>query len=173
MIDTRQWSVIYNAASSLVTAEFPFAKDINMQRFLVPFLSAAALIALGPATHAEEQAPNHVQLKGQVVILKEASTKPVGPIDPGSLIIADIPDSGSRPPQDIKVDGTTCISLGHVRGVATNKEGQSLMGGGYTWYLFQAPSGPKSTHVKVSYTPNGGGKPIERNHQIDLNAPKE
>lgn len=144
-----------------------------MQRFIILFLSVAAFIAISSAIQAEEKTNEPTQLKGQVVILKEASTKPVGPIDPGSLIIADIPDSGSRPPQDIKVDGTTCISLGHVRGVATNKEGQSLMGGGYTWYLFQAPSGPKSTHVKVSYTPNGGGKPIERNHQIDLNAPKE
>jgi hypothetical protein len=144
-----------------------------MQRFIILFLSVAAFIAVSSAIQAEEKTNEPTQLKGQVVILKEVNTKPVGPIDPGSLIIADIPDSGSRPPQDIKVDGTTCISLGHVRGVATNNEGQSLMGGGYTWYLFQAPSGPKSTHVKVSYTPNGGGKPVDRNHQIDLNRPSE
>jgi hypothetical protein len=145
----------------------------DMRRLMVAFLSVAAFVAVGPVIHAEEQPQNREQLKGQVVILKAMTIKPVGPLDPGSLIIADIPDSGSRPPQDIKVDGTTCISLGHVRGVATNKEGQSLMGGGYTWHLFQAPNGPKSTHVRVSYTPNGGGKPVEPNHQIDLAPPKE
>ena len=108
---------------------------------------------------------------GQVVVVKPVMTKPVGPVNPGSLIVIDIPDSGSRPPQDIKVDGTTCIPMGHVRGINTNDKGQSLMGGGYTWYLFKAPSGAKSAHIKVSYAPNGGGKPVERNHEVLLATP--
>jgi hypothetical protein len=132
------------------------------------------IVAVGPVLATEPTTGKVPELSGQVVILKEGMTKPAGPVDPGSLIVANIQDSGSRPPQDIKVDGGDSIPLGHVRGVNSNDKGQSMMGGGYTWYLFKAPSGPKSVHIRVSYVPNGGdGKPVSRDHQVHINRPAE
>ena len=137
-----------------------------MARFIVAVLFVALNAATAFQAQAEEMVPHDsTEVSGQVIILKEVMIKPVGPIDAGSLIIADIPDSGSRPPQKIKVDGGASIPLGHVRGVATNKAGQSLMGGGYTWYLFKAPSGVHDVHVRVSYLANGG-KMVARDHQV-------
>lgn len=144
-----------------------------MKRFICAFvftLSSAALA--GQVRAAEPKSPESEGFNGRVVVLKPVMTQPAGPVNPGSLIVIDIPDSGSRPPQNIKADGTTSTPMGHVRGVNTNDKGQSLMGGGYTWYLFKAPSGVKSTHIKVSYTPNGGdGKPVERDHEVLIESP--
>ena len=138
------------------------------------FCTIAFITAVGQVRATEPNEGKAPELSGQVIILKEGMTKPAGPVDPGSLIVASIQDSGSRPPQDIKVDGGDSIPLGHVRGVNSNDKGQSMMGGGYTWYLFKAPSGPKSVHIRVSYVPNGGdGKPVLRDHQVHINRPVE
>ena len=96
---------------------------------------------------------------GRVLILKQTTTEPVGSVNGGGLIVVEIPDSGSRPPQEIKVDGGKCTSLGHVRGVATNKDGRPMMGGGYMWYLFKAPTDVRSVAIDASYMPNGMREP--------------
>src|SRR5690349_7370496 len=112
-------------------------------------IAAFLIIAASGVRELKAKQTGPDTLHGQVVILKESSIKPAGPVDPGSLIVVDIPDSGSRPPENIKVEGNGAIDIGHVRGVATNEKGESLMGGGYTWYLFKAPSGERSVSIRV------------------------
>jgi hypothetical protein len=140
-----------------------------MQRNLAVVLIAVSIVAINSGIFAEE-GKDSAEVKGHVLILKEVTTEQAGRINWGGLIIVDIPDSGSRPPQDIQVDGGKCVALGHVRGVATNREGKSMMGGGYTWYLFKAPTEARSVEIEASYTPNGQStpKPMKRHYQVQL-----
>jgi hypothetical protein len=57
-----------------------------------------------------------------------------------------------------------------VRGVATNREGKAMMGGGYTWYLFKAPADARSVEIEASYMPNGQSTPkqMKRHYQVQL-----
>ena len=121
----------------------------------------------GGASADETKAP---AVQGRVLILKETMPESGSTVNSGGLIVVEIPDSGSRPPQDIKVDGGKSTSLGHVRGVATNKEGRSMMGGGYTWYLFAAPADARSVKIEASYLPNGQKEPKvrKRSYQIQI-----
>jgi hypothetical protein len=130
----------------------------------------AALAAVGSNCFADE-AKESAAVKGRVLVLKEATTEPMGSMNWGGLIVVEIPDSGSRPPQEMKVDGGKCVALGHVRGVNTNREGRPLMGGGYTWYLFKAPAEGKSVQIEASYLPNGqrNPKPVKRHYVVQLN----
>jgi hypothetical protein len=138
-----------------------------MRCYMATFLFAVA--AISSNTLAAEQ-KDSAEVKGGVIILKEATPEKAGTINWGGLIVVEISDSGSRPPQDIQVDGGKCIALGHVRGVATNREGTSMMGGGYTWYLFKAPVEARSVEIEASYTPNGQSapKPTKRHYQLQL-----
>jgi hypothetical protein len=132
-------------------------------------LFAASIVAVNSSSFAEE-GKDSAEVKGQVLILKEVTPEQAGRINWGGLIVVDIPDSGSRPPQHIQVDGGKCMGLGHVRGVATNREGKLMMGGGYTWYLFKAPAETRSVEIVASYTPNGQStpKPMKRHYQLQL-----
>ena len=108
-------------------------------------------------------------LSGYVIKLAEkTNTREPQSINVGGLVIAVVRDSGSRPPQDISVVGSDALkSLGKVRGVQ-NDQGVALMGGGYTWYLFQ-PTTAGSATVKVAYTENGdGGKRVVRNYKLTI-----
>ena len=140
-----------------------------MRRCMVTFLFAVAIAATNSISFAEE-GKNPEEIKGHVLILKAATPEKAGTINWGGLIVVEISDSGSRPPQDIQVDGGKCTALGHVRGVATNREGKSMMGGGYTWYLFKAPADARSVEIEASYTPNGQStpKPTKRHYQVQL-----
>jgi len=140
-----------------------------MRRCIATFLFAVAIAAINSSSFAEER-KDSTEVKGRVLILKEATPEKAGTMNWGGLIIVDIPDSGSRPPQDIQVDGGKCIALGHVRGVATNREGKAMMGGGYTWYLFKTPADVRSVEIKASYTPNGQNTPksMKRRYQAQL-----
>jgi hypothetical protein len=140
-----------------------------MRRCIATFLYVVAISAINPSSFAEERKES-AEVKGHVLILKEATPEKAGTINWGGLIIVDIPDSGSRPPQDIQVDGGKCIPLGHVRGVSTNRDGKPMMGGGYTWYLFKAPADARSVEIEASYTPNGQSTPksVKRRYQVQL-----
>ena len=90
-----------------------------MQKIIALCIAAAAIATVGSrARAANPQAAT--QVSGRVLILKDITKEPIGPVNWGGLIIVEIHDSGSRPPRDIKVDAGKCVSLGHVRGVATN-----------------------------------------------------
>jgi hypothetical protein len=140
-----------------------------MRKMMMLFLIVAAVTTLGQyAGGADSRAATEVS--GRVLILKDVMTEPTGPLNWGGLIIVEIRDSGSRPPQDIKVDAGKCLPLGHVRGVATNREGKPMMGGGYTWYLFKAPAEGQSVAIEASYVPNGepNAKPVKRDYRLRL-----
>src|SRR5262245_20261739 len=113
--------------------------EVNMRQSMALFLVAAAMTAVGSYAMAAEPAAA-TEVSGRVLICKDVMTEPTGPVNWGGLIIVEIRDSGSRPPQDIKVDAGKCVPMGHVRGVATSREGKPMMGGGYMWYLFKAPA---------------------------------
>jgi hypothetical protein len=102
-----------------------------------------------------------------VLKLSEINDKPFT-VNTGGLIVVIVRDSGSRPPQNIKVDAPRAFqALGVVRGTQTD-QGQALMGGGYTWYLF-TPVTAGETTIKVSYTENGdGGKKVERTYKVKV-----
>ena len=103
------------------------------------------------------------KFSGYVIKLAEKTnmTEPQS-VNVGGLVIAVVRDSGSRPPQGIAVVASAGLQpLGTVRGVQ-NDQGQALMGGGYTWHLFQAAK-PGDAKVNVAYTENGdNGKKVER-----------
>jgi hypothetical protein len=128
--------------------------------------TAAVLIAISSfpiaASAAEEP-----KLSGAILKLSEIADKPFT-VNVGGLVIAIVRDSGSRPPQNIKVDTPRAYqALGVVRGTQ-NEQGQALMGGGYTWYLF-TPVTAGETTIKVSYTENGdGGKEVERIYKVNV-----
>jgi hypothetical protein len=140
-----------------------------MRQFMALVLVAAAMTTLGSHAKAADP-PTGAEVSGRVLILKDVMPEPTGPVNWGGLIIVEIRDSGSRPPQDIKVDGGKCVPLGHVRGVATNREGRPMMGGGYVWYLFKAPADGESVAIETSYVPNGEPKPkpVKRQYQVRL-----
>ena len=140
-----------------------------MRTSLALCLVVAAMMTVGSYSRAAESR-SATEVSGRVLILKDVTAEPVGPVNWGGLIIVEIRDSGSRPPQDIKVDGGKCVSLGHVRGVATNREGKPMMGGGYMWYLFKAPAEGEGVAIEASYVPNGepNAKPVKRQYQVRL-----
>jgi hypothetical protein len=130
---------------------------------------AALVMTAGSYTKAAD-APAATQVSGRVLILKDVTKEPIGPVNWGGLIIVESHDSGSRPPQDIQVDGGKCVPLGHVRGVATNREGRAMMGGGYMWYLFKAPADGENVTIEATYVPNGepNAKPVKREYKVRL-----
>ena len=138
--------------------------------FRISWTIACGLIGLFsvglPAKAAEE-----LKLTGAVLKLSEINDKPFT-VNTGGLVVVIVRDSGSRPPQNIKVDAPRAYqALGVVRGTQTD-QGQALMGGGYTWYLF-TPVTAGETTIKVSYTENGdGGKKVERVYKVKVDKPE-
>ena len=131
------------------------------------FVFAVALgsIVFGTVAVSAEES----KLSGYVVKLgdKTNTAEPTS-VNVGGLVIAIIRDSGSRPPQDMKVTASKTLKpLGTVRGVQ-NDEGLALMGGGYTWHLFQPTSAGDAT-VKIAYTENSDdGKRVEREYKLTI-----
>lgn len=117
---------------------------------------------------------------GRVIILqrvtKEAKQDEKAPkpyeINAGGLVIVEIPDTQSHPTEVAEptvTPATALQSFGKVRGIRTNKDGEPLMGGGYTWFLFKSlAEGPAAVNVK--YTPNGGGDPVDQTYQVNVTA---
>jgi hypothetical protein len=126
----------------------------------------AVLVAVSSVPFSASAA-EEPKLSGAILKLSEITDKPFN-VNVGGLTIAIVRDSGSRPPQNIKVDAPREFkALGVVRGTQ-NEQGQPLMGGGYTWYLF-TPVTAGDTKIKVSYTENGdGGKKVERIYKVKV-----
>lgn len=133
--------------------------------FKLLFTAASCLFALSLTGNILAQ--DKPQLSGTILKLSEISDKPFT-VNVGGLVIAIVRDSGSRPPQNIKVDAPREFkALGVVRGTQ-NEQGQALMGGGYTWYLF-TPRTANETTIQVSYVENGdGGKKVERTYRVKV-----
>src|SRR5215471_1795449 len=90
-------------------------------------ISLGFIATATPAPAAKADEPT--TLTGGVLKLSEITDKTFD-INVGGLLIVIVRDSGSRPPQDIKVEaGRAFQVLGVVRGTQTD-QGQALMGGG-------------------------------------------
>lgn len=135
----------------------------------------AFLIGLTAAyeSRAQETAGSKDLLKGHALTINVTSEgAPSTDINVNGLLIIQIPDSGSRPPQDMSVKTSgTFEQLGKLRGINTDrKSGRPLMGGGYTWFLFTPKSESKAEEVEVKWTPNGGGKPMTKKYKLQVTA---
>jgi hypothetical protein len=141
-------------------------------------LRRAAGAAVGVAEGLIEQQANTAVpvVDGRVVILQrvEKAAKGEAPkpheVNAGGLVIVEVPDTQSHPTEvaepTVSPDGSL-QSFGKVRGIRTNKDGEPMMGGGYTWFLFKAlAEGPAAVNVK--YTPNGGGDPVDQSYQVNV-----
>ena len=143
-------------------------------------LRRAAGAAVGVAEGLLEQNANTAVpvVDGRVVILQrvEKAAKGEAPkpyeVNAGGLVIVEVPDTQSHPTEvtepTVSPDGSL-QSFGKVRGIRTSKDGEPMMGGGYTWFLFKAlAEGPAEVNVK--YTPNGGGDPVDQTYQVNVTA---
>lgn len=134
--------------------------------FRAVIVAGIGCLLVGSSVFAAEQAA----LFGAVLKLSEVTDKPFS-VNVGGLVVVIVRDSGSRPPQEIKVDAPApeFEALGTVRG-AQNDQGTALMGGGYTWYLFR-PATAGEGEIRVSYLENGdGGKNVERVYKMTIEA---
>lgn len=140
---------------------------------ILSFLVATSITADDSDRDGPQPGNDGPVVHGDVVILKEAMTKSVS-INVGGLLVVQIPDSQSHPPQGITVKASSggAQSMGRVRGVRSTDNGQTLFGGGYTWYLFRAVELTKSVQIHVSYVPNGTADPkrLSRTHEIEIAA---
>jgi hypothetical protein len=134
-------------------------------RIFLWLLVAIATLAFAPPTMAAEVDG----LSGTVLKLAEKTPleRPLS-VNVGGLVIAVVRDSGSRPPQHVAVTASEKLrALGTVRGVQ-NDEGVALMGGGYTWHLFQ-PTAAGNATVQVAYTEYGkDGKRVQREYRLAI-----
>jgi hypothetical protein len=141
-------------------------------------LRRAAGAAVGVAEGLLEQKANTAVpiVDGRVVILQRVEKTAKGEaskpqeVNAGGLVIVEVPDTQSHPTEvaepTVSPDGSL-QSFGKVRGIRTNKDGEPMMGGGYTWFLFKAlAEGP--TAVNVKYTPNGGGDLVDQTYQVNV-----
>lgn len=138
-----------------------------MLKSILAAVAALSFVSTVPTTIAAEPPA----LSGAVLKLAEVTDKPLS-VNVGGFVIAIVRDSGSRPPQEIKVEAPPAFeALGVVRGTQ-NDQGTALMGGGYTWYLFKPVSAGETT-IRVSFRENGeGGKNIERAYKVMVEAMK-
>jgi hypothetical protein len=132
-------------------------------------LREAAEAAAGVAERVAEAAERGDVVAGNVIMLQGRRATEGREVNNGGLVIVRVPDSGSRPPQDIKVEaGRQYQRLGQVRGVR-EQDGQPLAGGGYTWILLKPVNEGQGTIV-VSYTPNDGGEAVKRGFKVQVTA---
>jgi hypothetical protein len=131
-----------------------------------PSCIAPLILAIFAASHAFAEATDSKsdQLRGRAVIIHAKTGGNSGPTptaNVGGLLIVQISDSGSRPPQNMSVEaGRTFEPLGKLRGIRTDeKSGRPLMGGGYTWFLFKPTNKSDTETIEVKFTP-AEGKPI-------------
>jgi hypothetical protein len=151
-----------------LAASVVFAQDQKTQRRerLRNAAEAGAGVVAGLVEDARqnEAAPT---LGGTVIILQGKPGVEAKQINNGGLVVVRVNDSGSRPPQDIKVEaGRQYQELGRLRGVA-EKHGEPLMGGGYMWILLKPVSEGEGTII-VSFKPNDGGTPVKREFKVNV-----
>lgn len=137
-------------------------------------LTILAITSFADRSAAEEQAAASKDLlKGHALTINVTSEgAPSTDINVNGLLIIQIPDSGSRPPQNMSVKTSrTFEQLGKLRGINTDrKSGRPLMGGGYTWFLFTPKNESKTEEIEVKWTPNGGGSPMTKKYKLKVPA---
>lgn len=177
MLRHRLTLVASFSAVAIATVGIAVAQDAEARR---ERLRRAAGAAVGVAEGLLEQNANTAVpvVDGRVVILQQVEKESKGEapkpheVNAGGLVIVEVPDTQSHPTEvaepTVSPDGSL-QSFGKVRGIRTNKDGEPMMGGGYTWFLFKAlAEGP--TAVNVKYTPNGGGDPVDQTYQVNVTA---
>jgi hypothetical protein len=127
---------------------------------------AGAGVVAGLVEEAREGAAT-TTLAGNVIILQGKPGATAKEVNNGGLVVVRVNDSGSRPPQDIRVQADRQYqALGRLRGVA-EKQGKPLMGGGYTWVLLK-PVNEGDGAIVVGFTPNDGGTPVKREYKVKV-----
>lgn len=148
------------------------------KRFLITAVLICGLTAFAGRALAEEKSDaKKDMLNGHATIIlvlrSDSGPTPSFDVNKGGLLIVEIPDSGSRPPQDMSVKASdTFEQLGKLRGINLDRRtGKSLMGGGYTWFLFKPIKESKAERVEVKYTPNGDGSaPKTSTYKVEVTA---
>ena len=164
-------------AIALTVAGLAVAQETNARRERLRRAAEAAVeVAEGVI---EQQANSSVPtVDGRVLILKRFEEKPdqrlpadqSHEINAGGLVIVEVPDTQSHPTEVAEPQVTPDGAMqwfGKVRGIRTSDEGEPMMGGGYTWFLFKA-LGEGSAAVNVKYTPNGEGDPVDQTYQVKI-----
>jgi hypothetical protein len=112
-------------------------------------------------------------LRGTVVIFHGKAIE-AQEVNNSGLIIVSIPDSQSRQPQDISVKPQPerdFQHLGQLQGV-NSENGRPQTGGGFTFDLWR-PRNECDATFKVTYTPNGGGEPVDQTYRVKVVAPEK
>jgi hypothetical protein len=153
---------------AVAVASGVFAQDRRAER-RERLRSAAEAAAGVVADRIEDAVEGGDVVGGDVIMLQGQPAIEAKEVNKGGLIVVRVADSGSRPPQDIKVEhGRQYQRLGQVRGVR-ERDGRPQMGGGYTWVLLKPVSeGPGA--IVLSYTPNDGGAPVKREFKVNVTA---
>ena len=150
-----------------VVASGVYAQDRRAERR--ERLLDAAEAAAGIAERVAEAAESADVVAGNVIMLQGRRAIETKEVNNGGLVVVRVPDSSSRPPQDIIVDGGRQFQrLGQVRGVR-EQDGEPLAGGGYTWVLL-TPINEGEGAIVLSYTPNDGGAPVTREFKVNVTA---
>jgi hypothetical protein len=127
---------------------------------------AGAGVVAGLVEEAREEAATPT-LSGGLIILQDKPADAAKEVNVGGLVVVRVNDSGSRPPQDIRVQADRQYQpLGRLRGV-DEKDGKPLMGGGYTWILLK-PVSEGDGAIVVSFTPNDDGTPVKREYKVKV-----
>ncbi|MBA3483264.1 MAG: hypothetical protein H0T51_15755 [Pirellulales bacterium] len=112
-------------------------------------------------------------LRGTVVIFK-GEPRDAQEVNNSGLIIVSIPDSQSRQPENISIapqPERAFQHLGQVQGVNA-ENGAPQPGGGFTFDLWR-PRNECDATFKVTYTPNGGGQPVDQTYRVRVVAPEK
>ena len=156
----------------VVATSVVFAQDRRAERRerLRGAAEAAAGVADRVADRVADGAEGEDVVSGSVIMLQGRRAAEGKEVNVGGLVVVRVPDSGSRPPQDILADGGGQFQrIGEVRGVR-EENGQPQAGGGYTWVLFKPVTEGQGTIV-LSFKPNEG-EPVKREFKVNVTAPE-
>lgn len=177
----QRLTIALSTLAIVAIAGVAVAQDAEARRERLRRAATAAAEVAGGLIEREAHAGELPQVDGRVIILqrveKPAAPEPGAPpadnlkeINVGGLVIVEVPDTQSHPTKVELPKATPDGSLqplGKVRGIRTNDEGQPMMGGGYTWFLFK-PVTVGSATLNVKYTPNGGGDPVDQTYELNI-----
>lgn len=175
-------TIAFSTLAMLAVAGVAIAQDADARRERLRRAAGAAVEVAGGLIEREAHVGELPMLDGRVIILQQAEkeatadaadSKPADElkeINVGGLVIVEVPDTQSHPTEAALPKATpdgSLASIGKVRGIRTNNQGEPMMGGGYTWFLFK-PVTVGSATLNVKYTPNGGGDPIDQTYELNI-----
>jgi hypothetical protein len=178
----QRLTIALSTLAIVAIAGVAIAQDADARRERLRRAAGAAVEVAGGLIDREANAAVLPQIDGRVIILQRvekkaksdaADAKPADElkeINVGGLVIVEVPDTQSHP-TNVELPKATpegsLEPLGKVRGIRTNNEGEPMMGGGYTWFLFK-PATVGSAMLNVKYTPNGGGDPVDQTYELNI-----